>query len=172
MRTSVQRCAAILLSAVALGSVAPSCSATPKSTKPPAPDAKAMLSKVVARAKSGDRREAFAEFTARRPPFYDGDHYVVCVDAGGIVVAHGGFPTYVGAASFFKDVNGRLMAPAILDAAGKGDGSLRYAIQDEETNHAVEHKIGLFARIGDDVCGVVGRDREAPHEANHANDGK
>ena len=172
MRTSFQRCAAITMSAVALWSMAPSCSATPKATKAPASDPKAMLSKVVARVKSGDRADAFAEFTARRPPFYDGDHYVVCVDAGGIVVAHGGFPTYVGAGSFFKDVNGRVMAPVVRDAAGKGDGSLRYAIQDEETNHAVEHKIGLFARIGDDVCGVVGRDREAPHEANHANDGK
>src|SRR5437868_2731904 len=111
MRTSVQRCAAILMSAVALWSVAPSCSATPKATRPPAPDAKAMLSKVVARVKAGDRTEAFAELTARRPPFYDGDHYVVCVDAGGIIVAHGGFPTYVGAGSFFKDVNGRVMAP-------------------------------------------------------------
>ncbi|HEY8923342.1 MAG TPA: hypothetical protein VIU64_03115, partial [Polyangia bacterium] len=98
---------------------------------------------------------------------FEGETYVICVDAHDVVVAHGGFPTYVGAGSFFKDMNGRLMAPVIRDAAAKGDGTLRYTMKDEETNNAVEHKVGVFTRVGDDVCGVVSPDRNA-HNAGVA----
>ena len=131
-----------------------------------------MLSKVVARVKAGDRAQAFFDFTARRPPFFDGDTYVVCVDSQAVVVAHGGFPTYVGSGSFFKDVDGRLMAPVIREAAAKGDGTLRYVIRDEETNNAVEHKVGVFTRIDDDVCGVVTSDRGARADGKPGYDGK
>jgi len=158
MMTSVKRCAAILVSAGALWSAAASCSPTPKPTNAAPPDAKAMLSKVVARVKSGDRAQAFADFTARRPPFFDRGLYVVCVDVRRVVVAHGGFPTYVGAESFFRDVNGRVLAPVIRDAAAKGDGTLRYTVSGDETDGVVEHKVGFFARIDDDVCGVVAHD--------------
>jgi hypothetical protein len=117
--------------------------------------AKAMLGKVIAHAKAVDRKQAFFEFTARRRPFFERDLYVVCVDAHLLVVAHGGFPTYVGSASFFKDASGTLMAPVIWDAATKGDGAVRYTIRDDESNNTVERKIGFFKRVKDDVCGVV-----------------
>ena len=169
MTTSVR--AAILLSVSALWSAA-SCSPTrqPAQSKPTEP--KAMLAKVVARVKAGQRAQAFLDFTARRTPFFDGDMYVVCVDAGDVVVAHGGFPTYVGSGAFFKDVNGRLMAPVIRDAAAKGDGTLRYTIRDEETNNVVEKKMGVFTRIDDDVCGVVTSDRGARADGKPGYDGK
>jgi hypothetical protein len=171
MTASVHRCAAILLSAAALWSSAASCSPKRNPTQAAPTDPKAMLAKVVARVKSGDRAQAFFDFTARRAPYFEENAYVVCVDARDIVVAHGGFPTYVGAGSFFKDVNGRLMAPVVRDAAIKGDGTLRYTMQDEETNNAVEHKIGIFTRIGDDVCGVVTPDRNAREARNARVDG-
>jgi hypothetical protein len=117
--------------------------------------AKPMLAKVVAHAKAVDRKQAFFAFTARKRPFFERDLYVVCVDAHLVVVAHGGFPTYVGSANFFKDVDGRLMAPVIWDAATKGDGTVRYTIRDDESNNVVERKIGFFKRVKDDVCGVV-----------------
>jgi hypothetical protein len=117
--------------------------------------AKAMLGKVIAHVKTVGRKQAFFEFTARKRPFFDRDLYVVCVDAHLVVVAHGGFPTYVGAANFFKDVNGKLMAPAIWDSATKGDGTVRYTIRDDESNNVVERKIGVFKRVKNDVCGVV-----------------
>ena len=157
MKTSVNRCAAILVGLGALWSTA-SCSPTRKPPSVAPPDPKAMLSKVVAHVKAGDRAQAFADFTARRSPFFDRGLYVVCVDVRGVVVAHGGFPTYVGSDSFFQDVKGRVMAPVVRDAAAKGDGTLRYAIGGDETDGVVQHKVGSFTRIGDDVCGVVAPD--------------
>jgi hypothetical protein len=117
--------------------------------------AKALLEKVIAHVKTVDRKRAFFEFTGRRRPFFERDLYVVCVDAHLVVVAHGGFPTYVGSANFFKDMNGTLMAPVIWDAATKGDGTVRYTIRDDETDNVVERKIGVFKRVKNDVCGVV-----------------
>lgn len=117
--------------------------------------AKAMLAKVIAHVKAVGRKQAFFELTARRRPFFERDLYVVCIDAHLVVVAHGGFPTYVGSANFFKDSNGKVMAPVIWDAATKGDGTVRYAIRDDESNNVVERKIGFFKRVKDDVCGVV-----------------
>lgn len=130
-------------------------------TKPAKPahgteaEAKLMLEKVVARVKAVDRQQAFAEFTARKPPFFDRDLYVVCVDRRLVVVAHGGFPTYVGSDGFFKDRTGKLVAPAIWDAVTRGDGTVRYTLQDDETNGIVEPKVGFFQRIGDGACGVI-----------------
>ena len=166
MMTSVHRHVAVLVSASALWSAAASCAPGAKSNRAASAQAKAMLPKVVTRVKAGDRAQAFADFTARRPPFFDRGLYVVCVDARAVVVAHGGFPTYVGSESFFKDVNGRLLAPVIRDAAAQGDGALRYTIRDEETNNVVEHKIGFFVRIGDDVCGVVAPDQSDRNDRN------
>jgi len=61
--------------------------------KPMATDEKAALAQVVAHIKSVGRQQAFLDFTARRPPFYDGERqrYVVCVDEKRVVVAHGGY---------------------------------------------------------------------------------
>jgi hypothetical protein len=118
-------------------------------------DAKAMLAKVAAHLKSVDRKQALFDFTARKRPFFDRDLYVVCVDVHLVVVAHGGFPTYVGSGQFFKDASGKMMAPVIWDAATKGNGTVRYSIRDDESNNAVDRKIGFFQRINDDVCGVV-----------------
>lgn len=114
-----------------------------------------MLPKVVARLKKGSRDDALMEFTARRPPFADRDLYVVCVDAKGVVTAHGAFPTYVGGTHFFKDADGKVMAPEIWKAATKGDGTVRYTVKDEETNNVAEPKIGFFKKVKNDVCGVV-----------------
>ena len=61
----------------------------------------------------------------------------------------------MGSDSFFKDMDGKNMAVEIWKAAAKGDASVRYTLRDDETNNAVEHKIGLFRRINDDVCGAV-----------------
>ena len=120
-----------------------------------------MLEKVVAHVKTAGRQEAFADFTARRKPFFDRDLYVVCVDAHLVVVAHGGFATYVGSSGFFKDMNGKLVPPSIWQVGTKGGatgGTLRYTIKDDETNNLVEHKIGFFRRVGQDVCGVIAHD--------------
>jgi hypothetical protein len=130
-----------------------------KPAKPMATDEKAALAQVVAHIKSVGRQQAFLDFTARRPPFYDADHqrYVVCVDEKRVVVAHGGFATYVGASNFFQDASGKVMAPLIWAAVTNGDGTLRYDIRSDETNNKLEKKSARFQRIKDDVCGIVAR---------------
>ena len=117
-----------------------------------------MLEKVVAHLDKVGPKNALFEFTARRAPFYYRDLYVVCVDSHRVVTAHGGFPTYVGSNAFFKDVDGKLLAPALWEAATKGDGTVRYTIRGDETNNVVEHKIAFVKRTKDDVCGVVAHD--------------
>jgi len=130
-----------------------------KPAKPMAADDKAALAQVVAHIKSAGRQQAFLDFTARRPPFFDQERnrYVVCLDAKRVVVAHGGFATYVGSSEFFRDASGKLLPPLIWDAVTSGGGVLRYEIRSDETNNKVEKKSGLFQRIKDDVCGIVAR---------------
>lgn len=130
-----------------------------KPVKPMAADEKAALAQVVAHIKSVGRQQAFLDFTARRPPFYDGERqrYVVCVDQKRVVVAHGGFATYVGASGFFQDASGKVMAPLIWTAVTSGDGTLRYDVRSDETNNKLEKKSARFQRIKDDVCGIVAR---------------
>jgi cytochrome c len=118
------------------------------------PEAKALLDKVVAHVKKVGRKKAFFEFTARRAPFDRLDLYVVCIDPGHTVVAHGGFPTYVGSSGLFLDMKGNNVGLAILDAPAKGNGVLRYTIRNLE-NYKIDQKVGYFRTIGSDVCGVV-----------------
>lgn len=124
--------------------------------------AKSMLAKVAARVKAIGRQRAFFEFTARRPPFFEGDLYVVCLDERRVVVAHGGFPTYVGSGDFFKDADGRRLASVIWEALKNGADTVRYTIKDDETNNVAEPKIGFFRRIKSDVCGVIAHDDSPP----------
>ena len=130
-----------------------------KPGKPMPSDDKAALAEVVAHVKSAGRQQAFADFTARKPPFFDNDRfrYVVCIDAKLVVVAHGGFPTYVGSSEFFRDANGKLVPPLISAAATKGDGTVRYTVRSDETNNKAENKVGVFQHIKNDVCGIVAR---------------
>src|SRR5712692_1650257 len=71
-------------------------------------EAKAMLAKAVAHYKAVGRKQALADFTGKKPPFFDRDLYVVCIGPHGIVTAHGGYPAYVGAsADVLKDADGK-----------------------------------------------------------------
>ncbi len=117
-------------------------------------EAKAMLAKAVAHVKAAGRKQAFADFTARKPPFFDRDLYVVCIEGGHTVTAHGGFPKFVGAQTdVLKDADGKNLGQAIWEAATKGTGEVRYPMRNPMTNK-VERKIGFFQKMGDDVCGV------------------
>jgi hypothetical protein len=145
---------------------------TPDASPPPAPpvapaephgtleEARAMLGKAVPHVKKVGPKDALFDFTARRSPFFYRDLYVVCVNEHRVVTAHGGFPTYVGSDAFFKDVDGKLLAPVFWEAAAKkkGPASVRYAIRMDETNNVTERKVAMVERVGDQVCGVVAHD--------------
>jgi hypothetical protein len=58
------------------------------------PEAKAMLQKALEHYKSVGRKQALADFTAKKAPFGDRDLYVVCIGPDHTMVANGGFPAY------------------------------------------------------------------------------
>jgi cytochrome c len=118
-------------------------------------EAKAMLQKAIAHYKSVGRQQALADFTARKPPFADRDLYVVCFSVNHRVVANGAFPRDVGTSGdTLKDLNGKGVAQVVWDAASfKGESVVRYRWINPVT-HNVEMKIGFFAKVGEDVCGV------------------
>jgi len=118
-------------------------------------EAKAMLQKAVAHYKEGGRKQALADFNAKKPPFGDRDLYVVCIGSDHSIVANGGFPQYVGySANALKDANGKPVGQTIWDlGSSKGEGSVKYQWINPVT-HKMEPKITFFQKAGDDVCGV------------------
>lgn len=117
--------------------------------------AKAMLMKAVAHYKAVGRKQALADFTAQKPPFRDHDLYIVCVDRQSRISANGAFPEDVDAsADLVKAANGEGAGTEAWKATeATGEGTVRYRWINP-TTHQMEWKLGFYARIGDDVCGV------------------
>jgi hypothetical protein len=69
----------------------------------PPDEAKAMLQKAIAHYKCVGRKQALADFNAKKPPFGDRDLYVVCIGPDHTIVANGGFPRYVGMSADFDE---------------------------------------------------------------------
>ena len=118
-------------------------------------EAKAMLKKAVAHYKAVGRKQALADFNAKKAPFGDRDLYVFCIGPDRIEVANGGFPSYVGtSADAIKDAKGNGVGKAILDTAhSNGEGSVEY-LWLNPVSHKTESKISFVEKVGDDVCGV------------------
>ncbi len=73
-----------------------------------AADAKALLEKAAAHYKAVGRKQALADFTAKKPPFVDRDLYVVCLGPKGIITANGFLANAVGmSADMLRDASGR-----------------------------------------------------------------
>jgi cytochrome c len=118
-------------------------------------EAKAMLKKAVAHYKAVGRKQAMADFNAKKPPFGDRDLYVFCIGPDRIEVANGGFPSYVGvSADQIKDARGHALGKAILDtASATGEGSVEYPWLNP-VSHKTETKVSFVEKVGEDVCGV------------------
>jgi cytochrome c len=118
-------------------------------------EAKAMLMKAIAHYKAVGRQQALADFTAEKPPFRDRDLYVVCIDRELRVSANGAFPDYVYVpADILKAANGEGVGTVAWRLTGTmGQAMVRYRWVNPAT-HRMEWKIGYFARVGEDVCGV------------------
>lgn len=139
----------LLLAAVALlwvGDVAAAERGTPD-------EAKAMLAKALAHYKAVGRKQALADFSGRKAPFFDRDLYVVCLGADHTIVAHGGFPAFVGSpVDSMRDAEGKPLGKALWDAAsGPADGATRYRVLNAATGK-VEPKVSFVRKAGDDVC--------------------
>jgi len=118
-------------------------------------EARAMLLKAIAYYKSVGRKQALADFTARKPPFGDRDLFVFCLGPDHTVVANGGFPQLIGAKEgTVVDNDGKSVAAVARRLISiNGEAVVHYRWINPVT-HNVELKITFFAKAGDDVCGV------------------
>jgi cytochrome c len=118
-------------------------------------EAKAMLAKAIAHYKAVGRKQALADFTGKKAPFTDRDLYVFCISPDRVIVANGGYPSFVGSsADILKDADGKLLGKALLEAgAREGGGSVQYA-HINPVSHLPESKVAFLQKAGEDVCGV------------------
>jgi cytochrome c len=119
-------------------------------------EAKAMLDKAVAHYKAVGRKQALADFSAKKAPFVDRDLYVVCIGYNGVITAHGFLPVYVGskAADTLKDAEGKPVGTDIWKiGSSKGAGSIVYPML-SPVSGKVEQKTAFFQKVGEDVCAV------------------
>src|SRR5262245_23067730 len=118
-------------------------------------EAKAMLGKAVAHYKAVGRKQALADFTARKSPFGDRDLYVFCIGPDRRLSANGGYPAFVGqSADTFKDADGKPLGGALWDTGSHaGGGSVAYP-HVNPVSHKPEPKVSFVEKVGEDVCGV------------------
>jgi cytochrome c len=133
----------------------PAPSSAAKSERGTPDEAKAMLAQAVEHYNSVGQKQALADFTERKAPFYDRDLYVFCIGQNRRTTANGGFPQYVGTSvDALKDADGKPLGRRILDVvSSSGEGSVEYDWINP-MNHKTEHKIAFAKKVGDDVCGV------------------
>ena len=119
-------------------------------------EAQAMLRSAVAHYQAVGRKQALADFSGKKPQFFDRDLYVFCVGANSsTLTANGAFPQYVGmSVDVWKDADGKPLGKAIQDAARKNDqGSIEYRMSNPLSGQ-IEPKISFWQKLGEDVCGV------------------
>jgi cytochrome c len=101
------------------------------------------------------RQRAFADFSRPDGGFVDGDLYVFCQDASGVVLAHGGNPKIVGRnMSGVRGPDGRLSNVEINHLGlTQGSGWLEYLWPNPAAGR-VQLKVAYVRRIDDHtVCG-------------------
>ncbi len=118
-------------------------------------EAKAMLEKAVAHYKGVGRKQALADFNAKKAPFSDRDLYVFCIGPDRSMVANGGYPSWVGqSVDVLKDANGKVLGKSLIDAAAPaGGGSVLYP-HINPVSRKPEPKVSFVQKVGEDVCGV------------------
>lgn len=120
-----------------------------------AAEAKAMTLKAVEHYAAVGRSKALADFTAMKSPFGDRDLYVVCLDSGRKISAHGGYAQYVGQSSdVWKDADGKSLGQLIWEQVlNSGEATIDYKWTNP-VSKLTEKKTGYFKKVGEDICGV------------------
>ena len=118
-------------------------------------EAKAMLQQAIAHYNSVGRKQALADFTAKKSPFADRDLYVACIGSDHLVTANGGYPSLVGSsADAWKDADHKQLGARIWEVAlSKGEGSVEYRWYNPVSGK-IEPKVFFVQKVGDDACGV------------------
>lgn len=85
----------------------------------------------------------------------DRDLYVFCISAERVIVANGGYPSFVGMwADVMKDADGKALGKALWEAGlHESGGSVEYP-HINPVSHRPEPKVSFVEKMGDDVCGV------------------
>ncbi len=144
--------AAFVVLACATGAVAQKPAAGSRGT--PA-EADALLKQAVAHYEKVGRAPALADFTAKKAPFADRDLYVFCYGPDGKTSAHGADPKLVGVPyDTLKDVDGKAFGTELWKVGSRpGGGTVEYKWKNP-VSAAIETKISVVRKVGDDVCGV------------------
>jgi cytochrome c len=115
----------------------------------------ALANRAVAHIGAVGRDQAFADFSRPDGGFVDGELYVFCQDASGVVVAHGGNPKLVGRnMSDVRGPDGRL-ANVEINHLGltQGSGWLEFRWPNPATKR-IELKVAYVLKVDDHtVCG-------------------
>jgi hypothetical protein len=118
-------------------------------------EAKAMLAKAIAHYTAVGRKQALADFTAKKPPFWDRDLYVFCIGPERTIVANGAYPSFVGtSADALKDATGKPLGKSLWETGSRaGGGSVEYPLVNP-VSHKPQPKVSFVQKVGDDICGV------------------
>jgi signal transduction histidine kinase len=120
-----------------------------------AQEAQALAERGLAHIRDVGRDQAFADFSRRDGGFVDGDLYIFCQDASGVVVAHGGNPNIVGRdMSNVRGPDGRL-ANVDINQMGltHGSGWVEFRWPNPATKR-IGLKIAYVLKVDDrTVCG-------------------
>lgn len=120
-----------------------------------AEEVQALVERAIAHIRAVGREHAFADFTRPDGGFVDGELYVFCQDASGVVVAHGGNPKIVGQnMAGVRGPDGKL-ANVEINQLGltKGRGWLEFRWPNPATKR-IELKAAYVQKVDDHtVCG-------------------
>jgi len=118
-------------------------------------EAQALAERAVQHIRDVGRDQAFADFSRPDGGFVDGELYIFCQDASGVVVAHGGNPKIVGRdMSEVRGPDGRL-ANVEINRLGltQGSGWLEFDWPNPATRR-IERKAAYVLKVDDHtVCG-------------------
>ncbi|HET6306053.1 MAG TPA: cache domain-containing protein [Rhodopila sp.] len=115
----------------------------------------ALVDRAVAHIHDVGREQAFADFDRPDGGFVDGELYIFCLDAGGVVVANGASPTVIGHNLIdVRGPDGRLaVAEVIRLGLSQGGGWLEYRWPNPATRR-IELKDAYVLKVDDrTVCG-------------------
>jgi cytochrome c len=120
-----------------------------------AQEAQALAERALAHIHDVGREQAFADFSRPDGGFVDGELYIFCQDASGVVVAHGGNPKIIGRnMSDVRGPDGRLSNVEINQLGlTKGSGWLEFRWPNPATKR-IELKAAYVLKVDEHtVCG-------------------
>lgn len=120
-----------------------------------AAEVQALTERAVAHIHDVGRAQAFADFSRPDGGFVDGELYIYCQDASGVVLAHGGNPMLVGRnMADVRGPDGRLANVEINNLGlSKGSGWLEFRWPNPATRR-IELKVAYVMKVDDrTVCG-------------------